>query len=403
MEYTKDYFDQVTDRTGTHCAKYDSMSMFFPGDDLVPMWIADMEFRCPQELNDAIRKRTECGIYGYPELSGTAYHHFVVDWQRKRNGIEYAEDDVFFGESALTGVKLAIHALAKGGEEVLMFLPTYSYFHKYVVNMGRVPVMPHLVHDENGYSIDFEALDATLAEHDIKLLIFCSPFNPVGRVWTEEELTKLITICQKHGVPIVSDEVHSDFIMPGHTFIPTAAVARKLGYDQNVITTSSISKTFNCAGINAGYYIVHGEEMQAKIAASAKFFDASEMLGGFGYLALEQVYTESGSKYVDALCEYVYDNYRYLCDHLAALPFADDIVVSDMQGTYLAWIQFKNYGDAERLTYEFCKHGVALEDDEEFFEEEGHFIRFNLAAPRAIIERAVERTEVCLKALYSAA
>ena len=143
--------------------------------------------------------------------------------------------------------------------------------------------------------------------------------------------------------------------------------------------------------------------MKAKIAASATFFDASEMLGGFSYLALEQVYTENGSKYVDALCSYVYDNYRYLCDRLAALPFADEIVVSDMQGTYLAWIQFKNYGEAERLTYEFCKHGVALEDDEEFFEDEGHFIRFNLAAPRSVIEQAVERTEACLKALYSAA
>lgn len=400
MEYTKDYFDQLTDRTGTFCAKYDSMSMFYPGDDLVPMWIADMEFRCPRELEEAMKKRVECNIYGYGELSGQKYHKYVVKWQRERNGIEYKEDDVFFGESALTGVRLAIHALAQEGEEVLMFLPTYGHFLKYVNNLKRTPVTPHLLHENGVYTIDFDDLDRTLDEHDVKLLIFCSPFNPVGRVWTQDEMAKLVEICKKHGVYIVSDEVHSDFVMPGHTFIPTAKVARELDYADHVITTQSISKTFNCAGINQGYYIIEGEELKQKIAASAEYFAYDEMGSAFSYLALTTVY-EHGGPYVDALCSYVYENNQYMTERLKALPYADNIVISPMEGSYLAWIQLLNTRLKPGETcYPFVKYGVALEGEEQFHETDGRYFRFNLAAPRPIIEKAMDRVTACLDDLY---
>lgn len=402
MEYTKEYFDVVTDRRNTYCAKYDSMSMFFgDNDDLVPMWIADMEFRCPEEINAAIRKRVECGIFGYGVLNGAKYRHLVVEWQRERHGIEYEEGDVFFARSSLVGLRAAVQALTAIGDNVAMLNPTYSKFYEYTDGMKRNVVLPELVHEGDTYYIDFEGLDRCLAEHDVKLLVFCNPHNPVGRVWTPDELGQVVEVCKKRCVPIVVDEVHAEFIMPGYTFTPFTAAAREYGYEEMTITISSIGKGFNCAGINCGYYLAHGEEMQAKLKEAATFLGESELLGSLSYLALEQGYRHGG-QYLDVACSYIWDNYQYVCEHLRALPCADKISITKLEGSYLMWLELKDsgLGNLEAMMA-FAKHGVALESGREFFVQDGTFVRLNLAAPRALIEKATERACACLNDIYA--
>ena len=405
MKYTSDFFDQIIDRRGTYCAKYDSMYQFFGSDkelidSLIPMWIADTEFRSPVELTEAVSRRVQNGAFGYGMLSGNKFRPCVRAWHQRRNHIDYDEDDIFIRRSTLTPLACAVEALSKRGEKICTLTPTYGHFHQIVKEMGRVPVHVHLTHDGKRYAMDYNALEQTLAAGNIKLMIFCNPHNPTGRVWSKNELCRLVRICREHRVPILSDEIHSDIIMPGHTFTPLMRVARALGYEDGVMVTSSTSKTFNTAGMNVGYYICHGERLKQLMAAAEERMQESDPVSAFSYITLEQCYGH-GDSYVDTMCSYVNANYQLLLQALDALPYRSKIMVAPLEGTYLAWIQLLDSGLENRpATLHFVQYGLALEAGDQFYEDEGTFLRLNLAAPKSVIEEAVRRLLHGLDEIY---
>lgn len=406
MQYDSTYFDTVIDRRGTYCAKYDSMYQFFGSnqkliDSLIPMWIADTEFRCPQELVEAVVTRAQHGAFGYGMLSGEKFRTYVQAWHERRNGIIYREEDIFMRRSTLVSLKCAVAGLSKIGDDVCLFTPTYGHFHQIVDALQRNVIAVHLKRENGRYTIDYDALERALSEHDVKLLIFCNPFNPAGRVWRHEELVRLIDICKRHAVPILSDEIHSDVIMPGNEFVPMLGVARELEYESKVIMCSSTSKTFNTAGMSIGYYIAPGGELKAAMHRAEKMMHETDPVTAFSYITIRECY-EHGDNYVDALCPYVWRNFQRLQRALANQPWSPSIEITPLEGTYLAWIKLNDCNlDNWGATLHFVKHGIALEAGDQFYETEGTFIRLNLAAPASVIDEALTRLVRGLDDLYT--
>ena len=387
---TKEAFvrNYLVDRHGTDCCKWDAgLEEGFGSRDLISMWIADMEFRTPDAIVQALTERVQHGVYGYADVP-EAYYPALSGWMERRYGLPVAKESLRFCTGCVTAIAWMIQAFTQPGDSCLILTPVYYPFHNVVTYNGRRLVTVDLLCDAHGcFTMDFEAIEAAIAAHRVEMLLFCSPHNPAGRVWTEEELETLFEICRRHDVLIVSDEIHQDLCLFGHQFIPALKVADG-SYAGRIVTLNAASKTFNLAGLLHSHIIITDEALRERYDRFARGMNRNA-INIMGQTATIAGYT-AGEEWLEALTGVVEDNYTWMRDTLAER--APDAVVTPLEGTYLALIDLRRCLPAEEVRgfiLRDCR--LAVDYGEQFGANFQGFIRLNLATDPALVREAVER------------
>lgn len=386
------YFDTVTERRGTACIKYDSAMKIMGREDLLPLWVADMDFEVPEAVQNAMRKRMEHGIFGYTEPSET-YKESVVSWFRRRHGWTLSPEEITVTPGVVFSIAQAVLAFTEPGDSVLIQKPVYRPFETAVVQNGRVAVNNALVNREGRYEIDFQDFERKIREKAVRLFILCSPHNPVGRVWTEEELKRMAEICRDYGVTVVSDEIHCDFIWKGAHFVSWASAAKE--YGKNYIICTSPSKTFNLAGMQTSNTIIQDETLRRRFRAQVAASGYSE-INPLSMAACEAAYKE-GEPWLDALLAYLSGNIALMRQYMGAhLP---EIRMTEPEGSYLIWLDFSGLG----LSYPALKDMIVNEaklwlNPGKLFDGDAElFARVNIACPRSVLEQALEQLRTAVE------
>lgn len=385
-------FDQVIDRKGTLSLKYDFAVEKGMPEDVIPLWVADMDFSTPPEVIDALVKTSQHGIFGYTESKqeyfGALHHWFKsrFDWEIDRHWLIKTPGVVF-------AIAAAVRALTEKGDAVMIQRPVYYPFSRVIEDNERKLVNNALVYENGSYGIDFEDFEEKIMTHKVKLFILCSPHNPVGRVWTREELTRMGDICLKHGVIVVSDEIHADFIYPGytHTLFPSI----KPEFLDNTVLCTAPSKTFNLAGLQVSNIFIANKELKRKVKQEIARTGYSQ-LNTLGLVACQAAYTY-GEPWLEELKLYLSENLRFIREFIASrLP---QVKLVEPQGTYLVWLDFRELGLSQAALDDLIIHGAKLWlDSGTMFGEEGEgFQRVNIACPRSVLEKAFHSLEKALK------
>lgn len=376
-------FDTVYSRAGTNALKYEQYAFCDPK-NVLPMWVADMDFRSPPAVIDALQNAANHGIFGYT-VTGKRYDDAVISWYKKRMDRTICPEWISKTPGVMFAVAAAINALTIPSESVLICQPVYYPFEKIVLENGRRLVVSELLFDGKRYEMDFADMEKKIAENNVKLFLLCSPHNPVGRVWTQNELRRIGEICLEHGVKIVSDEIHSDFILSGaHT--PLASLSNEIA--DITITCTSPSKTFNLAGLQAANIIISNEDIRGK-------FNAACHATGYGNLNLMAISAvtaayENGEEWLNELLEYLKGNYDVLRENFTS---NSKITLIEPEGTYLAWLDCRkmNLTDDELGDFFVNKAAVRLHVGSTFGLGGSGFVRMNIACPRSVLTQAVER------------
>lgn len=376
-------FDKLLDRKGTNCIKWDMNEKTYGTNDLIPMWIADMDFDVLPDIKEALVKRSEHPTYGYT-FGSDGYYNSIIDWNKKRNGFEFTKEQIIPIPGCVAATVFAIQALTNVGEKVLLHTPIYYPFFAAINDSGRTMVTSDLYKDEKlQYHIDWEDTEKKLSDVKTTLMILCSPHNPAGRVWTREELERLVDLCDKYNVKIFSDEIHSDLILSGK-HIPLLSLnekARKIG-----MLAAAPSKTFNIAGIKSSFFVIQNEEMFNKVK---NFYGAYHIgLDLFAYAATEAAY-KNGEQWVDELCAYIKENAQFVVDYCNKNTKIKAFVP---EATFLMFLDFSAYGLSQEALVEKCnKARVAMNNGAVFGEKGIGYMRMNIGTPRFLIEKALEQ------------
>ncbi|MCM3638443.1 pyridoxal phosphate-dependent aminotransferase [Sporosarcina luteola] len=375
----------AVERKGTNSLKWDALDERFGDPDLIAAWVADMEFKAPEAVLDALQKRIAHGVFGYSFVPNSFYEAFIK-WEKQHHGYEVKKEWMRFSTGVVTVLYWFINAYTKPREAVMIVTPVYYPFHNAVKDTDRKLVTCELVNDNGFYHIDFDAFEKSIIDNDVKLFIQCSPHNPVGRVWTEEELVKVLSICKKHGVLVVSDEIHQDLTMEGHKHIPSAIVCDGEFADR-LITVTAPSKTFNLAGLLFSQIIIEDEQLRTQFDDYVKTVNQTEV-NILGLTAAEAAYRH-GQEWLDGLLAVIRHNYEHVKRHLHEV--APGIIISPLEGTYLIWLDLRNVIDPEK-TKEFIQDRcrIAVDFGEWFGPEGKGFIRLNMATEPRFVELAVE-------------
>jgi cystathionine beta-lyase len=362
-------------------------------DDLVPLWIADMDFQAPSEVVEAIKERAAHPIYGYTETP-EGYYNALINWMDKRHGWKGIEKDwILFTPGVVAGFSVAIQAFSQPGDKVVIQPPVYHNFKRQVLGTGRQLVENPLKIVNGQYRMDFKDLEQKIDDRT-KMIILCSPHNPVGRVWTRDELEKLADICEKKDIIIVSDEIHHDLVLEDIKHTPTALLSEDAM--QRTVTQVAPSKTFNLAGlINANSIIPNKKLREDYITQLTK---GSGHANIFGKIAHEAAYTK-GEAWLEELLVYLRGNLKYLEEFLAEkLP---DFKLYPLEGTYLAWIDCSSLdmNDEELNDFMLKKAKLWMDEGKQFGTGGSMFMRINIACPRSILEKALESLEKAVSKL----
>lgn len=381
-EFCKRY---AVERKGTNSLKWDALDVRFGDPDLVAAWVADMEFKAPEAVLDALHQRIAHGVFGYSFVPESFYEAFI-DWEKRHHGYEVRKEWMRFSTGVVTALYWFVNAFTKPSDAVMILTPVYYPFHNAVKDTGRKLVTCELVNENGNYLIDFDAFEKNIVDNDVKLFIHCSPHNPIGRVWTEEELKKILSICNKHNVLVVSDEIHQDLVMDGHKHIPSAIV-NDGEFRDRLITVTAPSKTFNLAGLLTSFIIIENEQLRSEFDAYVKTVNQTEV-NILGLVAAEAAY-RNGQEWLDGLKAVIRHNYEHVKQHLNEK--APGIIISPLEGTYLIWLDLRNVIDREK-TKEFIQDRCRIAVDfGEWFSTEGKgFIRLNMATEPRFVELAVE-------------
>lgn len=379
-------FDIIHDRHGTSSLKYDFAMVRKGRDDLLPLWVADMDFRLPDEILDDITARTGHGIFGYTDPD-KKYYKAVQSWYSRRQGFEIEDDWITLAPGIVYSIACAVRAFTKPGETVLIQQPVYYPFME-VIQLNRRELVNNQLICRNGhYEIDFDDFERKIIENDVRLFILCSPHNPVGRVWSKEELLTMAEICAAHGVFIYSDEIHSDFVYPGHRHTSFITLGDK--YTQKLILGTSPSKSFNIAGLQIANIIIPDRETRSKyrLENAAAGYSQGNTLGIF---AAASAYTR-GEEWFEELLIYLKGNLDYVRSFIRDnIP---EVRLIEPEGTYLIWLEFsaltEDPADLERLIVEeallWTDSGII------FGRETALFERINIACPRSVLEQALHQ------------
>ncbi|MDD3679992.1 MAG: MalY/PatB family protein [Mesotoga sp.] len=378
-------FDRIIERRGTDCIKWDHADLFFGRNDLLPMWVADMDFESPPEVVEAIVTRAKHGIYGYTARSDS-YYESIVSWLSRRHGWEVKKEWISHAPGVVSAVHIAIMAFSHPGDKVIVQTPVYYPFFKAIEETGRQLIQNPLMESGGRYTMDLEDLERKI-DSRTKIIILCSPHNPVGRVWTRDELSKLGEICLSRNIKIISDEIHSDLVLGNNRHIPTATLSEEVS--SITLTCVAPSKTFNLAGLSSAAVISSSSVLLSEYSNMLSSVGAG-MSNVFGTVALQTAYN-NGEHWLEELLEYIFGNFEYMRDFLKAnFP---EVRVTELEGTYLAWIDFRGTGmtveELKSFLYEKAK--VGFEDGSIFGIEGEGFMRVNLACPRALVEEAMKR------------
>jgi len=385
-------FDTSIPREGTNCVKYDLRQAIFGREDVIPMWVADMDFPVPPFVSEAIRRRAEHPIYGY-SIIPDSYNQAVVDWQKRRHGWDIRKEWLLFSPGVVTGLNVIVQGLTEPGDKIIVQPPVYFPFFSCVKNNGRTLVHNQLLEKEGKYSIDFENLERKMKD-GAKMLILCSPHNPVSRCWTRKELEWLGALSIKYGVLIVSDEIHCDLVLSPFRHIPLATLSDDIA--RNTITCIAPSKTFNLAGLFTSSIIIPDESLRNKFKAAEEKTHLSANL--FGIVAAEAAYRE-GDEWLGELIAYLEKNILLAVDFISAeIP---EIKVSPAEATYMLWMDFRRFGnsDAELKRRLIDKAGLGFVDGPTFGPGGEGFQRMNVACPRHILVKSLERLATEFKRL----
>ena len=372
-------FDTVIDRKNTSCLKYDFAGEYGVPEDTLPFWIADMDFKVADCITDALRDRVEHGIYGYSD-TGVSYFrekkHFNWDirpeWLIKTPGV-------------VPAINIAVKALTKENDAVLINQPVYHPFHAAITQNNRKLINSPLILKDGRYEIDFADLEEKIKIHNVKAAVLCSPHNPVGRVWTKEELRAYAEICRKYNVAVICDEIHADFVFKGHKHIPFASVSKDTA-DRSVTCTAP-SKTFNIAGLQTSNILIPNESIRNKFKAVLDSF-GYERPNVMGIIAAEAAY-RGGEEWLAAVWEYIENNLAFTKKFLAGrLP---KMKLIEPEGTYLLWIDCNAYDITDKeLENKLLYDAKLWLDMGSMFGPEGNkFFRFNIACPKSILEKGL--------------
>ncbi|WP_422049137.1 MalY/PatB family protein [Shimia sp.] len=379
-------FDEIIDRFGTHSVKWDMMEQIYgvPADDGIAMWVADMDFRPPQCVADAVAKMQAQGIYGYYG-DETAYNEAICWWMKTRHGWEVDPASVFTTHGLVNGTGMCVDSFTKPGDGVVLTTPVYHAFARVIASAGREVVECPLALNEGRYEMDFAAWDAQMQGHET-MFILCSPHNPGGRVWTREELQGVANFCKRHDLILVSDEIHHDLVYPGHTHIPMTKVDESI-LDRLVMMTAT-TKTFNTAGSHSGNVIIPDPALRAKFATRMAALGLSP--NSFGLFMAEAAYSSEGAAWVDDLITYLDGNRKILDAVIAEIP---GVASMPLEATYLSWVDFTDTGMSRA---EFTKRveqdaRIAVNHGPTFGKGGENFLRFNIATPRARVQEAASR------------
>ncbi len=375
-------FDEVIDRRHTSSMKWDTNK----DEGILPLWVADMDFRSPRPVIDAVKEIAERGIYGYT-FAPESYHEAVAEWLLKRHAMETRGEWIKFGPGVVPAINMLIRAFTETGDKVIIQRPVYYPFFISIDNNHRQILDNPLKYNDGQYEMDFEDLESKAADPQAKLLILCSPHNPVGRVWTKEELTRLGEICLRNGVIVISDEIHHDLIFRGNKHTAFATISED--FAQNSVTCTAPSKTFNLAGLQTSTIIIPNERLRARYSEvlESNFLRRPNI---FGIAALDAAYRH-GEEWLEELLDYLQGNLDFLTDFVERrMP---QIKVVKPQGTYLVWMDFRELGMRGRQLEDFMLNRARLWLDEGYiFGSTGDgFERINIACPRATLTEALNR------------
>ena len=379
-------FDEIINRKGTDCLKYDFAVRRGMPEDVLPLWVADMDFKTTSYVEDAVMERTKHGIFGYTE-SKEEYFQAVAGWMRRHHNWEIRPEWLIKTPGVVFALAMAVKAFTEKGDSVLIQQPVYYPFSEVIRDNGRVVVSNDLyLGEDNRYHIDLADFEKKIVGHHVKLFLLCSPHNPTGRVFTKEELTAMGDLCVKHGVKVVSDEIHNDFVFRGeHTVFATV----KKEYEQISVICTSPSKTFNLASMLISNIFIPDRELRKRFRHEVDAAGISQ-LSALGLVAAKTAY-EQGDEWYEQMMSYVGENIRYVKEYVKEnLP---GVTVIDGEGTYLMWLDFRGTGlNPEELDRRIIYEAKLWLDSGKIFGSTGAgFQRINVAAPKAILTECLER------------
>ena len=376
-------FDELVERRGTGCVKWDEG----PSHDVIPLWVADMDFKAAPAIQEAVRKRAEHGVFGYTVV-GDDYFEAIISWFQRRHNWTILREEILYTTGVVPAMSVAIKALTMPGEKVLILSPDYNCFFSSVRNNGCEVLETILLRKGNTFEVDYDDFEMKCADEKTTVFLLCNPHNPCGRVWTKTELERMNDICMRHGVKVVSDEIHCELIMPGYKFQPFAAVSEQCR--QNSVILNSPSKSFNIAGLQAANIICAQPEWRRRLDRAININEVCD-LNPFGPVALIAAYNES-EDWLDALREYLWGNYQTLCafatEHLPKWK------VCHLEGTYLPWVDITA---TEMTSQAYCdcllsEAKVWVNPGTMYGPDSGEgYIRLNIACPRSRLLEALER------------
>lgn len=376
-------FDTVINRRGTNSYKWDIVKE----EDVIPLWVADMDFKAAPAILEALKKRVEHGVFGYT-LVPDSYYEAIINWFARRHNWQTDRSWIIYTTGVVPAVSCAIKALTLPGEKVLIQTPDYNCFFSSIKNNGCEVAENELVRRGDSYEVDFEDFERQCADEKTTVFLLCNPHNPAGRVWTKEELERMNDICLTHGVRVISDEIHCELVMPGHRFTPFAAISDACR--DNSVVLNSPTKAFNIAGLQIANIICADPAMRRRIDRAVNINEVCDV-NPFGMVALQAAYNES-EEWLDSLNHYIWGNYLALKEFIAKeLPRLE---VTRLEGTYLAWVDIKATGLTSDEAYEkLMKEGrVYVNSGTMYGRRAGEgYLRINLACPRATLLEGMKR------------
>lgn len=375
-------FDKIINRRHTGSVKWD-----YVADDVLPLWVADMDFEAAPAIKQAVLNRAEHGVFGYTKVEDD-YYEAVTSWFHRRHQWDIQRDWIIYTTGVIPALSCAIKAITLPGEKVLIQTPVYNHFFSSIRNQGCEILENELVRQGDTYEIDFVDFEAKCADEKTTAFVLCNPHNPAGRVWHKDELERMGAICAKYNVRVISDEIHCELVMPGNTFIPFASVNAL--NQSNSVTLNSPTKSFNIAGLQIANIICSDNEMRRRVDRVINIYEVCDV-NPFGPVALKAAYNESEA-WIDELNEYLWGNYQLLKTYFA--EYLPQSKVLRLEGTYLAWVDISALGmTSKQVTKKLLKEGRVFVNDGPLYGNktgEGYF-RINLASPRAVLQDGLER------------
>lgn len=383
-------FDEIIPRRNTNSVKWDEAAQ----DDIIPLWVADMDFRVLPQITEALRQRVDHGVFGYTHVPDS-YYESVIRWFKDRHGLQGVKpSDIIYTSGVVPAISAIVRGLTLPGDKVLVQTPVYNCFFSSIRNQGCLVEENHLVYKNNTYVVDWDDFERKCADSRVRIFLLCNPHNPAGRVWKKEELQRMGEICQKHDVFVISDEIHCELVMPGNEYTPFASLSDD--FLKNSATCVAPTKAFNIAGLQIANIIVKDRNKRERIDRAINIHEVCDV-NPFGVIATEAAYTEEGAEWLRQLNTYLFANYRFLCDFFS--KHFPSLEVVKLEGTYLVWVDCSSLGKSStEIVNNLYRHGVWMNDGVMYGESQGAFIRINIACPRKILEEGLLRME---KALHS--